>query len=96
MFIQDAPPDTSGYMIAGYTIFFILTAIYLLSFFIRTRNLNQDLTVLESLEKLGQGTANRSALVNREGNSRLAAKRKTTKTKARKPNGVKKKIIKKK
>jgi hypothetical protein len=96
MFIQDAPPDTSGYMIAGYTIFFILTAVYLLSLFIRTRNLNQDLTVLESLEKQSKDTANRSKLVNKEGSSRLAVKQKTTKKMGKRSNRLKKKVIKKK
>ena len=47
MFLQDTPPDTSGYMIAGYTIFFVLLIIYLVSLFLRSRNLNADLTILE-------------------------------------------------
>lgn len=51
MFLQDTPPDTSGYMIAGYTVFFVFAAIYILSFFIRSRNLKQDLDTLESVQK---------------------------------------------
>lgn len=51
MFLQDAPPDTSGYMIAGYVVFFVVTAIYLFSFFIRSRNLKQDLDTLESMRE---------------------------------------------
>ncbi len=31
MFPLDAPPDTSAYMIAGYTVFFIVAAIYIVS-----------------------------------------------------------------
>jgi hypothetical protein len=50
MLLQDAPPDTSAYMIAGYTIFFLIGAVYLASLVIRRRNLEQDLSTLESLE----------------------------------------------
>ena len=51
MLLQDVTPDTSGYMVAGYTIFFVIFAIYLLSVFLRTRNLRKDLGVLEAMEK---------------------------------------------
>ncbi len=51
MLFQDVTPDTSGYMVAGYTIFFVLLAIYLLSLSIRARNLRQDLALLETLQK---------------------------------------------
>ena len=54
MFFQDAPPNTSAYMIAGYTIAFTVMAIYLISLAVRWRNLNQDLEMLESLEKESQ------------------------------------------
>jgi len=50
MFFQDATPDTSSYMILGYTIFFIVLAIYLISFFVRSRNLKQDMSMLETLK----------------------------------------------
>lgn len=50
-FLQEPPPNTSGYMIAGYVIFFVVMAIYLASLFIRWRNLNQDLRMLEEMEK---------------------------------------------
>lgn len=43
-------PDTSGYMIAGYAITFITMGLYVLSVYIRNRNLNQDLETLKSLE----------------------------------------------
>lgn len=46
----DAIPDTSGYMIAGYTVAFGVMAIYLASIFIRWRNLTQDLEMLENLQ----------------------------------------------
>ncbi len=51
MFLQDAPPDTSGYMIAGYVVFFLVSAIYLFSLFVRSRNLKQDLNALESMKE---------------------------------------------
>ncbi|MEW6027908.1 MAG: hypothetical protein ACOYZ8_15690 [Chloroflexota bacterium] len=51
MFFQETTPDTSGYMIAGYAIAFIVMAIYLASFVIRNRNLQRDLETLESMDK---------------------------------------------
>ena len=51
MFLLDAPPDTSVYMIAGYFIFFIIAAIYIISLLVRWHNLNQDMTTLEAIEK---------------------------------------------
>ncbi len=50
MFFDQGTPDTSAYMIAGYVIFFLITAIYLISFFVRARNLRRDLDTLESME----------------------------------------------
>ncbi len=49
MLFQDVPPDTSAYMLAGYAVFFVLLAAYLLSLYIRSRNLNRDLKMLEAL-----------------------------------------------
>ena len=51
MFLQEAIPDTSGYMIAGYAVAFIVMALYVLSLYLRNRNLNQDLTLLEEMDK---------------------------------------------
>jgi hypothetical protein len=51
MFLLDAPPDTSAYMIAGYAVFFIVAAVYVLSLLVRWRNLNQDMQTLEAIEK---------------------------------------------
>ncbi len=51
MFLQEATPDTSGYMIAGYAVAFIVMGLYVLSMYLRNRNLNQDLTTLEELDK---------------------------------------------
>lgn len=50
MLFDQAPPDTSVYMIAGYSIFAIITVIYLASLFIRARNLRRDLDTLEGLQ----------------------------------------------
>jgi len=50
MFFQEPTPDTSGYMIAGYAITFIVMAIYVASMYLRSRNLNQDMTTLRELE----------------------------------------------
>ncbi len=47
---QEAIPDTSGYMIAGYTITFIVMGIYVLSLYLRTNNLKRDAETLESLQ----------------------------------------------
>jgi hypothetical protein len=46
----ETTPDTSGYMIAGYAVFFIVSAIYLLSLYIRNRSLQRDLETLEQLD----------------------------------------------
>jgi len=51
MFLQTAPADTTGYMIAGYAIAFIVMGIYVASIYVRTRNLNQDLETLEEMDK---------------------------------------------
>jgi len=51
MFFQEATPDTSGYMIAGYAIAFLIMALYVASIYLRSRNLNQDMTMLNELDK---------------------------------------------
>ncbi len=51
LFLQDAPPDTSGYMIAGYIVIFGTMLIYMISLYIRNRNLKQDLDVLNEVEE---------------------------------------------
>lgn len=48
--LQEGPAQTSGYMIAGYAVIFGVMLIYLLSLYVRRRNLMQDLEVLEDLE----------------------------------------------
>ncbi len=51
MFFQETTPDTSGYMIAGYAVAFIVMALYVISIYLRTRNLNQDMEMLEEMDK---------------------------------------------
>ena len=51
MFFQEPTPDTSGYMIAGYVIAFVVMGLYVASLYLRNRNLNQDMAMLEELDK---------------------------------------------
>lgn len=46
--LQDSPAETTGYMVAGYLVIFGLMAIYLLSLFIRQRNLRQEAALYEN------------------------------------------------
>jgi hypothetical protein len=50
MLFQEATPDTSGYMIAGYVITFVIMGLYVASIYLRSRNLKQDMTVLQELD----------------------------------------------
>ena len=45
------PMETTNYMIAGYTVFFGVMLIYLVSLFMRWRNLKQDAALLQELEE---------------------------------------------
>ncbi len=45
-----APPDTSRYMLMGYTVIFLVLAIYLFSMWVRNRNLKRDLQFLQDME----------------------------------------------
>ena len=47
---METTPDTTAYMIGGYAVFFIVSAIYLLSLYLRNRNLQRDLETLTELE----------------------------------------------
>ena len=48
---MESTPDTSAYMIGGYAVFFIVSAIYLVSLILRNRNLQRDLETLEEMDK---------------------------------------------
>lgn len=52
--LQDTTPDTSGYMIAGYSVIFIVLALYLASLAVRQRNYKRDVDMLEELEQREQ------------------------------------------
>ena len=51
MFFQETTPDTSGYMIAGYVIAFLVMGLYVVSIYLRSRNLTQDMTMLQEMDK---------------------------------------------
>jgi hypothetical protein len=50
MFFLETPPDTSQYMIAGYAIAFGVMLLYVVSLFVRHRNLKRDLSMLEEMD----------------------------------------------
>ncbi|MEO5888160.1 MAG: hypothetical protein ABIQ77_10895 [Anaerolineales bacterium] len=50
MFFQEPTPDTSGYMIAGYVIAFVVMGLYVASLYLRYRNLNRDMAMLEEMD----------------------------------------------
>lgn len=52
MFFQEAPADTTTYMIAGFVVIFGVMLLYLISLYIRKRNLENDLEVLEELDQV--------------------------------------------
>lgn len=45
------PPDTTNYLILGYAVFSVVMVVYLFSFFVRNRNLKQDIELLEELDQ---------------------------------------------
>ena len=48
--LQQAPADTTSYMIAGFAVIFISIGLYILSLYLRHQNLQQDLVLLEEME----------------------------------------------
>ena len=51
MFLLETPPDTSQYMVAGYLIAFAVMIVYVASLYVRSRNLNRDLSMLEDMDE---------------------------------------------
>jgi hypothetical protein len=49
MFLQEAIPDTSRYMILGFTVAFTVMTLYVFSLYIRNRNLQRDLNTLDEI-----------------------------------------------
>ena len=50
MFLEETP-NTVGYMIAGYAVFFGLPFLYILSWLVRQRNLEKDVEMIETLSE---------------------------------------------
>ena len=50
LLLQEGPADTTSYMIAGYTVIFGVMLLYLISLFVRQRNLQKDLEVFEEIQ----------------------------------------------
>jgi len=48
---MDTTPNTLNYMIAGYAVFAVVLAVYLVSLLLRWRNLRRDLATLEEMKK---------------------------------------------
>jgi hypothetical protein len=48
---MEGPANTLNYMIAGYAVFFLVLAVYLVSLVVRWRNLRQDEEMLEQVER---------------------------------------------
>ena len=62
MFFQSSIPDTSEYMILGYTVSFLVIGLYVLSLYIRTRNLKRDMTTLEEMDdQVSAGAASKAS-----------------------------------
>lgn len=51
MLFQITTPDTSGYMIAGFIVSFVVMGLYVASIYLRNRSLNTDKAMLEEMEK---------------------------------------------
>ena len=47
---MESIPDTSNYMVAGFVVSFLTMGIYVLSMYIRNRNLKRDLEMLEEMD----------------------------------------------
>ena len=44
-------PDTTIFMLAGYAVIFSVMAIYIVSLFLRWRNLKRDLIILQEMQE---------------------------------------------
>lgn len=49
--IQQAPAETTIYMIAGYSVIFGVMLVYIISLIVRNRNLKRDMQSLHELEE---------------------------------------------
>jgi hypothetical protein len=48
--LQQAPAETTRYMIAGYSVIFSVMFLYIVSIFIRHRNLKRDIEILNEMD----------------------------------------------
>jgi CcmD family protein len=48
--LQQAPAETTRYMVAGYTVIFSVMMLYIISLIIRRRNLKRELEMLNEME----------------------------------------------
>lgn len=88
--LQAPIPDTTSYLIAGYVAFAVIFAVYLASYVIRRRNLEQDLKTLETLQSERSAPAPRQAALVKGRPSTRGAK-----TAARRPKPSKKRATRK-
>ena len=51
LLLQQAPAETTRYMIAGYSVIFGVMFFYIVSLFVRDRNLKRDIEMLKELEQ---------------------------------------------
>ena len=49
--LQQAPAETTRYMIAGYSVIFTVVFLYIISLILRRRNLKRDLEILNEMEQ---------------------------------------------
>jgi CcmD family protein len=48
--LQQAPAETTRYMLAGYSVIFSVMLLYVVSLIVRRRNLKRDLEILDEME----------------------------------------------
>ncbi len=48
--LQQAPAETTRYMVAGYSVIFSVIFLYIVSLIVRRRNLKRDLAILDEME----------------------------------------------
>ena len=48
-FLQEGPAETTDFMILGFVVIFGTMALHLVSLYLRNRNLNRDMELLEDL-----------------------------------------------
>ena len=75
MFFQETTPDTSGYMIAGYAITFLVLAVYVASLYVRNRNLKQDMDMLAEMEKPAASPTGKTKKKNLKPSTKKGSKR---------------------